>query len=65
MSVHITSYFMYNKRNKKKIQREERKLYCSSQDVAEPSLIFLIVKCSLWEHSSGEESSRFFFVCLF
>lgn len=27
----------------KKSEREERKLYCSSQDVAEPSLIFLIV----------------------
>lgn len=31
---------------KKKSEREERKLYCSSQDVAEPSLIFLMVNVS-------------------
>lgn len=33
-------------KKKKNQEREERKLYCSSQDVAEPSLVCLIVNVS-------------------
>lgn len=69
MSVHIHQllYVQQKEQEKKKSKREERKLYCSSQDVAEPSLIFLIVNVSpvgaqFWR---GKQQVLFLCVCLF